>query len=264
MHKLFNCSRQLLYISATLLFLAGIVFFAFGYHSGFSQLNTWGSQLPDTFWAAATLLGDTYVAIALTFFLLAHHKRLIPAALIATIPATLIAQSFKRGMPIERPALVLPEDSFNQIGRLLELGSFPSGHTMTAAVLFGLLFLFTDSNWKKISALILLFFAGISRVMVGAHWPIDVLTGAAVGLLCAAFGFYIAHKYQLGSHRISQILVFLLPCYAAYGVFTHNRGYPEGHLFAVAIVVLAILAYLSHMYQRHHLFFQQFNTRTTK
>ncbi|WP_017446126.1 phosphatase PAP2 family protein [Gayadomonas joobiniege] len=243
-----------LFFSLFLMFLAAGTFFLFGYHAGFTSLNTWGSQLPETFWAAATLLGDTYVAIALTFFLLAHHQRLIPAALVATVPATLIAQSFKRGMPIERPALVLPEGSFNQIGRLLELGSFPSGHTMTAAVLFALIFLFTEYRWKQISAFILLFFAGVSRVMVGAHWPIDVMVGAAVGIACASLGYYVAHKYQLGSWRSTKVILFILPCYAAYGTFSHDRGYPEGHLFAVIAVVLAILSYCYHLYQRHHVF----------
>jgi membrane-associated phospholipid phosphatase len=37
----------------------------------------------------------------------------------------------------------------------------------------------------RISVLVLAVLAGLSRISVGAHWPEDVLAGAALGLLIA-------------------------------------------------------------------------------
>ncbi|MER2490988.1 phosphatase PAP2 family protein [Catenovulum sediminis] len=248
-----NESKLIFIVSALLLMAALSTYVIFGYHAGFIPLNTLGQLFPNAFWAATTLLGDTYVAVSLTFFLLAMHKRLLPAALIATLPATIIAQSFKRGMPIDRPSAVLDEQTFNQIGRVLEMGSFPSGHTMTAAVLVGLFIMFSQYPWQRMLMLCVLFIAGISRVMVGAHWPVDIMVGAAVGLLSAWLGYYIAHKYNLGTHWSSQLILFILPCYAAYRVFTHDGGYPQGHGFAIMITSLAIVYYLFDLVKRHRL-----------
>ncbi|EWH08220.1 phosphoesterase PA-phosphatase-like protein [Catenovulum agarivorans DS-2] len=226
--------------AAVLLLVALSIYVLFDYHFGFIWLNQQSNLMPTTFWSVVTLFGDSHVAVALTLFLITQHKQLLPAALIATIPATLIAQSFKRGMPIDRPFSVLPEDSYIQIGRVLEMGSFPSGHTMTAAVWVGLFILFIRQNWCSYLLGGVLVLAGLSRIMVGAHWPIDVLVGAGVGLLCALFGYKVATQYQLGENKFSQGALFILPIYACFKVFTHNGGYPQGHPYIMILVAAAI------------------------
>ena len=244
-----NTEQFVCFFAATLLVLALIIFSVFGYHSGFIWLNQAGGYLPSTFWSVITLFGDTHVAVALTLFLIMRHKQLLPAALIATVPATIIAQSLKRGMPIDRPFSVLPEDSYVQIGRLLEMGSFPSGHTMTAAVWVGLFVLFIRKTPFSYGLMALLVLAGLSRIMVGAHWPVDVLVGAGIGLLCAVAGYKIALRYQLGEHKYSQAALMLFPLYACYKVFEHNGGYPLGHPYIVAIIVIAIGYFVSLLFK---------------
>ena len=68
--------------------------------------------------------------------------------------------------------------------------SFPSGHTMTATVLFGVLaayFAATTSGWGYrtliiLSAALLILSVAFSRIYLGAHYLSDVLGALAEGL----------------------------------------------------------------------------------
>ncbi|QQD20648.1 phosphatase PAP2 family protein [Oceanospirillaceae bacterium ASx5O] len=65
----------------------------------------------------------------------------------------------------------------------LDLYSFPSGHTMNAvnfAVLFSVFY--PPLLWLVLPFTILV---GLSRVILGMHYPTDVLVGAVLGLLIA-------------------------------------------------------------------------------
>jgi len=60
---------------------------------------------------------------------------------------------------------------------------FPSGHSQNAASLWGLAAAYIKHRWAWITAIVVIFFIGISRIYVGVHFPIDVLVGWAVGAL---------------------------------------------------------------------------------
>ena len=74
---------------------------------------------------------------------------------------------------------------------LIEQGglSFPSGHSMTGLVFYGLLFYFIFKYGKEnraqkallILLAVLIFLIGFSRVYLGVHYPIDVLAGWFLG-----------------------------------------------------------------------------------
>lgn len=73
------------------------------------------------------------------------------------------------------------------VGRPLDHFSFPSGHTLHA-VAFGLVAMF----YYPILAIILMPFivmVAMSRVILGLHYPSDVMAGAALGYLIAQFSF---------------------------------------------------------------------------
>lgn len=61
--------------------------------------------------------------------------------------------------------------------------SFPSGHTITAFAVAWTLALLLP-KWR-IPLFLLAILVGVSRTIVGAHYPADVLAGAAVGLVSA-------------------------------------------------------------------------------
>lgn len=71
---------------------------------------------------------------------------------------------------------------------VVKTSSFPSGHA-TSSMIFYLtlaLALTTPGRWRRVAAagaVLLSFSIGISRVMLGVHWPSDVIGGWSFGLL---------------------------------------------------------------------------------
>ena len=64
--------------------------------------------------------------------------------------------------------------------------SFPSGHTVGAFALAGVLMLASPSRTMRIIAFLLALSVAISRVMAFRHWTSDVLASAAIGIILAA------------------------------------------------------------------------------
>jgi hypothetical protein len=59
----------------------------------------------------------------------------------------------------------------------------PSGHSQSAASIWGLLAVNAKQVWVKITMLVIIFMIGLSRLFLGVHYPRDVLTGWTLGLL---------------------------------------------------------------------------------
>jgi undecaprenyl-diphosphatase len=93
----------------------------------------------------------------------------------------------KRGTSRPRPYQALRDIALR--ARALDAFSFPSGHTLHAVA-----FTLVACGYYPALLPILAAFAGltaISRVMLGLHYPSDVLAGAALGGLIAAASFRI-------------------------------------------------------------------------
>ena len=73
--------------------------------------------------------------------------------------------------------------------------SFPSGHATSSFAAAGILY----KEFKKygIYPLILAVLISFSRVYLFVHYPIDVVTGAALGLICSQIVLYIAAKFRI-------------------------------------------------------------------
>lgn len=138
-----------------------------------------------------TALGSTGVltimVLSVTGFLAMTRKG--HAALFvlgSVIGGTLISQTMKFAYARPRPDLV-PH------GAEVYTASFPSGHSMMAAVVYltlGALLARTQSSravktYILTVALVLTVLVGVSRVYLGVHWPTDVLAGWTLGGLWA-------------------------------------------------------------------------------
>ncbi len=107
--------------------------------------------------------------------------------------STLLKQLFSR----PRPDLV-PHESF------VYTASFPSGHSMMAAVTYLTLgaLLARVQPRRQVKAYLLVLAAlvtllvGISRVYLGVHWPTDVLAGWAAGAIWALLSWLVARWLQ--------------------------------------------------------------------
>jgi len=102
--------------------------------------------------------------------------------------AGLVANTIKALVWAPRPqareaAALLEPGTFHVLEVLRGHGSFPSGHSASAAALATWALL--RYGWRGWPLLLLGILGGLSRVAVGAHWAIDVLGGWTVGVLGA-------------------------------------------------------------------------------
>ncbi|MFG0331519.1 MAG: phosphatase PAP2 family protein [Phycisphaerales bacterium] len=134
-----------------------------------------------------TALGGISVMVILTVtavVYLAIDRRLAMAfaVLLAVAGGFLLSLALKSGFDRPRPDLV-PH------GSIVYTRSFPSGHSMTATIVYLVLGAMVARvqarramKWfLMILAVVLSVVVGVSRVYLGVHWPTDVLAGWAAG-----------------------------------------------------------------------------------
>lgn len=81
-----------------------------------------------------------------------------------------------------RPPLALPEGSLHIVGRPEYHHSLPSGHSSFAMLVAASLWPMLDRGGKALGVFFV-FWVGVSRVSLGAHFPADVLAGFLSSLL---------------------------------------------------------------------------------
>lgn len=165
----------------------------------FLAMNASFAALPASLWSALTLLGDATVLLPLLALFLLRAPQ-VWAAMLATVPvAGLLSVLTKHWASVPRPAAVLDHGLFNMIGPALQVNSFPSGHSITAfaTAAAGLATLAPmprrGREWLLLAAGVLAAVAiALSRIAVGAHWPLDLVAGAAGGWLAGLSGAALA------------------------------------------------------------------------
>ena len=60
--------------------------------------------------------------------------------------------------------------------------SFPSEHAFNSIVTYGLLALLSGSRAAYLAAFVLTLLIGVSRILLGVHWPTDVVAGWSLGM----------------------------------------------------------------------------------
>lgn len=234
------------------LVLASAIYFGEFQSSSFLFINRFTQLLPDTFWAWLTFFGNGWGLFALTFPLLLLAPRMLSAGIFSGAIAAVISPILKNTFNVPRPAGILTEGSFYQIGDALLHKAFPSGHTLTAFAIASA-FYFSASKDKRVPLLLLFVLAalvGISRNAVGAHWLTDVLGGAGVGIWCGMIGAFIANQFpenQLGPRKIWAHLIALGGVVAMYAHLTQimdlKLNLPLQYL-SIAIVASTLIFYV--------------------
>jgi len=154
----------------------------------FLAINHVAALFSDDFLLALTLLGNLLAGMALLGAALRSRAQMIWAAVLAAPFATLFVHGTKQLLATPRPAAVLSADVMTIVGPTLKAMSFPSGHTTTAFVYAAVVWaLAGDRRWRAL-VLAAAVCVGLSRILVGAHWPVDVLAGAAGGWFCGGLG----------------------------------------------------------------------------
>ncbi|MEN8179581.1 MAG: phosphatase PAP2 family protein [Pseudomonadota bacterium] len=210
----------------------------------FHLFNHLGPTQGDALWANLTLLGDTLVAFTLLSLFARHRLDIVGALFLAAVFATLWVHGLKPLVDNPRPLVLLGSEGVHVIGQALKHHSFPSGHTTTAFTLVGVIILRGVHPLLAVSLLGLALLAGISRAVVGAHWPLDILAGMLGGWLSAALGVWLAQRWPLKPGLGLRLLLLLFFAVCALSLLiTRDLGYPQ----AIALQMLIGLAALGYL-----------------
>ena len=128
------------------------------------------------------------VAISGMFLWLTKHKYSALLLLIATAGGIILNNLLKMGFGRPRPQLV-------EWGTHVASWSFPSGHAMSATVVYGTVaYLAARLQVRQLHRAATLMCAGViilliafSRLYLGVHYPSDVIAGVLIGLAWAGF-----------------------------------------------------------------------------
>jgi membrane-associated phospholipid phosphatase len=220
-----------------------------GYHAGFLGLNALAAAAPAWLWERLTVLGDERVAFALTLLFARRHPRVFWTLIWAALVATAYSRGLKPLVDAARPPAVLAADAFNLIGPGHRHEGFPSGHSVTASVFFGVLVYHARRRRWRVLFVALAVLAGLSRVAVGVHWPVDVAAGLAGGALAAWIGPWLARGTARAMYDANLHLAFVaVAAVMAVSLWLDDGGYaaaalPLRVLSAVALSY-ALLSYL--------------------
>lgn len=221
-------------IVALTLYLAG------GYQAGFTRINGAAAAYPDWLWEWLTALGDERVSFALALLLALRYPRVFWALILSAVLAAAYSRGLKELIDAARPPAVLAPDTFNLIGPGHRRASFPSGHSVTAGVFFGVLIYYTPLRVLRVVLLALALAAGLSRVAVGVHWPLDVAAGLLGGAMAARIGAGLAARWSGPATDLSVHLAFVtLGCVLALALLYDDGGY---HAAARPLAALGTLS----------------------
>jgi membrane-associated phospholipid phosphatase len=193
------------------------------------------------FWAHATILGDGLVCAVLFLPWIRRHPERMWGGLLGALVMFIILHSVKKLTGQPRPLAVLPEEIVTIIGPGLRTRAFPSGHTATMALYAGILAMTTRRRPVVALAAGLAILVGASRMVVGVHWPADVLAGLALGWLSAWVGLRWAARATWTTRPLGRRILgaALLIAGIVLALLDHT-GYPGVLLFqrGLALVFL--------------------------
>jgi membrane-associated phospholipid phosphatase len=237
--------KQLMITAAVCLGLAFLLWVIAGYHGAFHLLNQFTPVLPDGLWQWLTFMGDTTLVLCLTLLFARRNPAMLWVVFIAAVYGTLVVHGLKNLLDAVRPPVELDPGTYHLVGKALRNGSFPSGHSLTAFVFASVLFYFVRNRYLRIGLLIMAALAAISRVMVAAHWPVDVLVGSAFGMLVVVAAVHTARRYRWGISRPMHLFtVFLMVVAALMILGGHDGGYPAALLPAKLVAFSCLLVFV--------------------
>lgn len=144
----------------------------------------------------------TIVAVSALFLWLSNHKYSAALLIVATFGGILLNNLLKVGFGRPRPQI------FEWATDVVSW-SFPSGHAMSSAVVYGTIAYLAARlqrrTWHRVVtmlvAALLILLISASRLYLGVHYPSDVAAGVIIGLAWAAFCMATLEAIQLYARR---------------------------------------------------------------
>jgi len=148
------------------------------------------------------------VAVSGMFLWLYNYRQSAELLLVATLGGILLDSVLKIGFNRPRPHVF-------EWGTTVVSSSFPSGHAMSATVVYSTVAYLATRLQKtrsariatRSAAAVLIVLICFSRVYLGVHYPSDVLAGMVVGFAWASFCMVTLEAAQLYARRNAPAMV---------------------------------------------------------
>jgi len=163
-------------------------------------LHRLDSPVMDVAMRAFTFLGSlpflSAVVVGVAIWRVRRKDKLGAIMLVGvTLVTELLNLALKEAFQRSRPSL------FEEVATLHSY-SFPSGHSMAAAAVYGAVAVLVARAcppWERLaltSATAVVVLIGVSRIFLGVHWVTDVLAGWAGGAFVVLVGTYLLEKAE--------------------------------------------------------------------
>ena len=242
---------QLGSLACFLLLAAFILFSSDGYQVWFKEINAFSPSVPAIVLHCVTSFGDGALILALILLCAPKHVQFHWVAFIAALVGGLVSNMMKDYFSADRPPAVYVEEAINIVGKAYHRNSFPSGHTLTAFLIASTAYFFIERKRTKWLLLLTAAGVGISRVLVGVHWPIDVLVGAALGIFCGMFAVSLATLWQRFLSKPMHLFILCLLFIACCQVMLQKKDYPYANFLLFAVAILGLLQGITHYLLPH-------------
>lgn len=157
------------------------------------------SPILDSIFEVITFIGgqEILILVIVTVYFV-FSKKLGQRIAYAIFGSLLINNSLKviidRVRPFNNPKATYALDS--SVTEHATGQSFPSGHAQNSSVAYSSIALTYKKNYLWIISIVLIVLVALSRVLIGVHYPSDVIVGIILGISLAYFGTKLHIKYE--------------------------------------------------------------------
>jgi membrane-associated phospholipid phosphatase len=181
--------------SFALVFASALLLFAWGvWHSDLNRewlLAVHATDMgPANLWIFLTQWGDAAVVLLVLLVLGRASRQGAALVLKGFVIGSVVSPLLKMWWSVPRPLMAIDPLLLNPMGNPPgSANSMPSGHALAVSTLVCLIVLMYPLLLRRKALLLPLILGGLvvafSRVVVGAHWPADVLAGLGLGIWIA-------------------------------------------------------------------------------
>ena len=231
----------LMLVSFCFSLLLAAIYFLHLNQSLFFLLNRLSQTTGSFVWANLTFLGDALVTSVSLLFFIRRKPDLVWSGIFALLITDLLVHGIKWSLNIPRPAAVIDSHSLILIGPVLRRFAFPSGHTATIFALIGVLLIYFRKACLTAGLLMIASLVGISRVVVGAHWPLDVAAGAIIGSL-SAIGGHLIGQHQVKERALENLILGAVGLGAAIALlFVYDSGFSQARSLQTVLAIVILI-----------------------
>ncbi len=192
------------------------------------------------FFAAFTALGEEFIiAAVIAVIYICFSKRIGEQALITVMTASCVTTGLKSAVRRIRPYAAGVVERVNIDTLLVSTTdldfdmSFPSGHATATGAFFTTLAVRLKKPLAIALSALFVLLVMLSRLYLGVHYPSDVLTGLAIGVVCSVAWDWIYRKfYSARLYIYLGIAILTLPLLFIPQTATHS-------MFQISAITLA-------------------------